>query len=144
MLIDLLEWITCRLLWCAFQLFGLSFWRHPFTVEDPLVSEWCNATFFQIWWRNKLLYILDFNLQQMFTFGGTVPFPTQSKLLRFDQLLLVIDSIKIDNLVLSISSLGLFVHIGQHSNDLKRLCSYWLGFCRKDVPRWSCLNWASQ
>ncbi len=25
-----------------YQLFGLSFWRHPFTAEDPL---WCNATF---------------------------------------------------------------------------------------------------
>ncbi len=25
-----------------------SFWRHPFTPEDPLVSKWCNATFLQI------------------------------------------------------------------------------------------------
>ncbi len=33
-------WITCGLLWCFYQLFGLSFWRHPFTAEDPLVSEW--------------------------------------------------------------------------------------------------------
>ncbi len=30
------EWITCGLLWCFYQLFGLSFWRHPFTAEDPL------------------------------------------------------------------------------------------------------------
>ncbi len=30
-----------------YQLFGLSFWRHPFTAEDPLVSKWCNATFLQ-------------------------------------------------------------------------------------------------
>ncbi len=30
------------------QLFGLSFWRHPFTAEHPLVSKWCNATFLQI------------------------------------------------------------------------------------------------
>ncbi len=41
-------WITCGLLWCFYQLFGLSFWRHPFTAEDPLVSKWCHATFFQI------------------------------------------------------------------------------------------------
>ncbi len=34
-------------------------WRHPFTAEDPLVSKWCNATFLQIWWRNKLIYILN-------------------------------------------------------------------------------------
>ncbi len=39
---------TCGLLWCFYQLFGLSFWRHPFTAEDPLVSKWCNATFLQI------------------------------------------------------------------------------------------------
>ncbi len=41
-------WIIYGLLWCFYQLFGLSFWRHPFTVEDPLVSKWCNATFLQI------------------------------------------------------------------------------------------------
>ncbi len=27
-------WITCRLLWCFYQLFGLI---------DPLVSKWCNV-----------------------------------------------------------------------------------------------------
>ncbi len=36
-------WITCGLLWYFYQLFGLSFWRHPFTAEHPLVSEWFNA-----------------------------------------------------------------------------------------------------
>ncbi len=30
-----------------------SFWWHPFTAEDPLVSKWCKATFLQ------LIYILD-------------------------------------------------------------------------------------
>ncbi len=35
-------------MWCFYHLFGLSFWRHPFTAEDPLVSKWCNATFLQI------------------------------------------------------------------------------------------------
>ncbi len=30
------------------QLFGLSFWRHPFTAEDPLASKWRNETFLQI------------------------------------------------------------------------------------------------
>ncbi len=38
MSIDGLEWITCRLLWCFYQLFGLSFWRHPFTAEHTLMS----------------------------------------------------------------------------------------------------------
>ncbi len=32
-------WITCGLLWCFYQLFGLSFWRHPFTAEDPMLSD---------------------------------------------------------------------------------------------------------
>ncbi len=32
-------WITCGLLWCFYQLFGHSFWRHPFTAEDPLLSN---------------------------------------------------------------------------------------------------------
>ncbi len=36
------------LLWSFYQLFGLSFWRHPFTAEDPLLSKWCNVTFLQI------------------------------------------------------------------------------------------------
>ncbi len=25
-----------------------SFWRHPFTADDPVVRQWCNATFLQI------------------------------------------------------------------------------------------------
>ncbi len=41
-------WITCGLLWCFYEQFGLLFWRHPFTAEDPLVSKWCNAKFLQI------------------------------------------------------------------------------------------------
>ncbi len=46
-------WITCVLLWCFYQLFELSFWQHPFTAEDPLVSKWCKATFLQIWYHAK-------------------------------------------------------------------------------------------
>ncbi len=44
-----IAYITCGLLWCFSQLFGLSFWRHPFTAEDPLMSNWCNVTFLQIY-----------------------------------------------------------------------------------------------
>ncbi len=32
--------------------FGLSFWQHPFTAEDPLVNKWCNAKFLHIWWTH--------------------------------------------------------------------------------------------
>ncbi len=38
---------------------GFNGWRHPFTAEHPLVSKWCNATFLQTWWRNKLILISD-------------------------------------------------------------------------------------
>ncbi len=36
----------------------LSFWRHPFTAEHPLVNKWCNAPNL-FWWKNKLIYILN-------------------------------------------------------------------------------------
>ncbi len=52
-------WITCGLLWCFYQLFGLSFWRHPFTAKHPLLRHWCRDTFLQTWSRNKLILILD-------------------------------------------------------------------------------------
>ncbi len=29
----------CGLLWCFYQLFGLSFWRHPFTAEDVMLNS---------------------------------------------------------------------------------------------------------
>ncbi len=49
-LIDRLELYgtTCGLLWCFYQLFGISFWRHPFIAEDWLVSKCCNAKFLQM------------------------------------------------------------------------------------------------
>ncbi len=75
MLTDGLEWCGVDYLWCFYQLFGLSFWRHPFTAEHPLVSKWWNATFLQIWWRNKRIYILDdhwVNLLSRFSFGWTL------------------------------------------------------------------------
>ncbi len=36
-------WITCGLLWCFYQLFGLSFWRHPFTAEHPLLRHFSKS-----------------------------------------------------------------------------------------------------
>ncbi len=50
-------WVTYGLLLCFYQLFGLSFWRHPFTAEDPLMSKWCNATLLNLhWWRKTHLH----------------------------------------------------------------------------------------
>ncbi len=78
-LTDGLEWCGLLVDYCdVLSAVGLSFWRHPFTAEHPLLSHWCSDTFLQIWWRNKLIYILDVlrwgeHFQQMFSFGWTVP-----------------------------------------------------------------------
>ncbi len=43
-----MDWIGVDYLWIImmfYQLFGLSFWWHPFTAEDPLVTKGCNAKF---------------------------------------------------------------------------------------------------
>ncbi len=81
-IIDGLEW--CGLLVIFFdQLFGLSFWRHPFTAEDPLLSKWFNAEFLQICRRNKLTCIsaglrvqVWVKFRQIFIFWWTVPLRT--------------------------------------------------------------------
>ncbi len=72
-------WIICGLLWCFYQLFGLSFWRHPFTAEDLLLSKWCNAEFHQICSdeeTNSSTSWMDWGweyFQQFFIFGWTTP-----------------------------------------------------------------------
>ncbi len=40
-------WITGVLLWCFYQPFRLSFWRYPFTADDPFVSRCCKAKLLQ-------------------------------------------------------------------------------------------------
>ncbi len=82
-------WITlnyyCKLLWCFYQLFGLSFWRHPFTAEDPLVSKWCNVTFLQICSHEETnsptswMAWVWVHFQQMDIFLGTIPLITVHK-----------------------------------------------------------------
>ncbi len=76
-LFDRLE--SCGLLWCFYQLFGLSFWWHPFTAEDPLVSKWCTAKFLQICSDEKTNSFTSWMtwgwvcFQQFFIFGWTFP-----------------------------------------------------------------------
>ncbi len=71
-------WIVCGLLWCFYQLFGLSFWRHPFTAEDPLVMQ-CyispnlmkkNSSRSWMAWGGA-------HFKQMFIFGWTTPLRKQ-------------------------------------------------------------------
>ncbi len=90
-----MDWSRVDYLWITatfYQLFGLSFWRHPFTAEDPLVSNLCNAKFLKIcsdekfnnW--NKLFYIFDdlrVYFQQIFIFGLSIPLITLFKKIFF-------------------------------------------------------------
>ncbi len=72
-------WITFGLLWCFYQRFGLSFWRHPFTAEDPLESKWCNAKFLQICSDQEINSSTScmawgwVNIQQISIFVWTIP-----------------------------------------------------------------------
>ncbi len=61
-------WITCGLLWCFYQLFGLSFWRHPFTAEHPLLRQWCSDTFLQ---SDEESHLSGMAWGQTFIFGWT-------------------------------------------------------------------------
>ncbi len=77
-----MDWSRVDYLWIIvmffYQLFRLSFWRHPFTAEDQLVSKWWNAKFLQIcsdeetnsstWMASKRV-----NFLQIFPFGWTIP-----------------------------------------------------------------------
>ncbi len=70
-----MDWSGVHYLWIIVMFLSavwLSFWRHPFTAEDRLLSKWLNATFLQIQWRNKLISILDG--QRVSTFSASVNF----------------------------------------------------------------------
>ncbi len=57
---DVNWWTGVAILWCFYQLFGLSIWRHPFTIQR--IHWWTSDGMMnfsrQFWWRNKLIYIL--------------------------------------------------------------------------------------
>ncbi len=50
-------WVTCGLLWCIYQQFGLIL-TAPIHCKASIANT-DGDTFLQIWWRNKLIYILD-------------------------------------------------------------------------------------
>ncbi len=49
--------VLCGLLWCFYQLFELSFWRHPFTTDEWASDAILNLSKYVP--MNKLIYILD-------------------------------------------------------------------------------------
>ncbi len=70
-------WITWGLLWCFYQLFGLSFWRHPFTAEDHWWASDVTLHFSKSVLMKKQTWIrLGVNYLQMFNFKRTIPLRT--------------------------------------------------------------------
>ncbi len=61
-----------------YQLLELSFWRHPFTTKDSLVSMWCNAAFHQICSDEEINSCTSWmawgwvNFQQIYILGWTI------------------------------------------------------------------------
>ncbi len=52
----LMDWSGVDYCDVFYQLFWLSFWRHPFTAEELFVNKWCNATFLQICFKTHHLF----------------------------------------------------------------------------------------
>ncbi len=80
------DYLWIIVMWCLYKLFGLSFWRHPFTAEDPLVNKWCNAIFFvQISFNEEInpsacwIAIAWIIFLQIFVFGRIVPLESHFK-----------------------------------------------------------------
>ncbi len=69
--------VLCGLLWCFYKLFGLilSFWRHPFTAGDLLVSDGMLkfSKSVQMQKKTDLPFIYIVNVQQIFIFGRNIP-----------------------------------------------------------------------
>ncbi len=68
-------WIACQLLWCFYQVSELSFWRHPFTAENQLLSIWCNVTFLQFCFNEETNSSTSWMAwgTATFIFGWTIP-----------------------------------------------------------------------
>ncbi len=72
---------------CFYQLFRLSFWRHPFTAEDPLLSKWCNAKCLRIcsdegtWFPEDEYIFSKFDYNYSFNLHGTWNIPLNAYLL---------------------------------------------------------------
>ncbi len=63
---SIVMWINCGLLWCFHQLFGRSFWRHPFTAEDPLVSCYIHLMVnLAFWWPEQVISVSKQNILRL-------------------------------------------------------------------------------
>ncbi len=106
-------------------MFRLSFWRHPFTAEDPLVSKWCNAKLLQNfsdeethllfgWSKSEclqLVFILGWTLlynKAAWTFSFTVP-QNKKKVMMFRTTWQNYSYIVLTNADTEFSELGVFI-----------------------------------
>ncbi len=74
-------WITCVLLWCFYHLFGLSFWRHPFTAGVTIhcwasdgMLHFTKSVPMKKQTRLHLRSSEGESIFQIFIFGWTIPF----------------------------------------------------------------------
>ncbi len=58
-------WVTCGLLWCFYQLFKFSCWRHPFTAEDPFVRDVMLHFSKTVPMKKKLIYLLGLRVNTL-------------------------------------------------------------------------------
>ncbi len=59
--------------WCFYQLFGLSFWRHPFTAEHPLLRHWCRHISTNLMKKQTHPNLGCPEDEYIFIFGWTIP-----------------------------------------------------------------------
>ncbi len=64
---------SCGLL--GWFLLAVSFWRHPFTAEDPLVNKWCNAKKDRKKFKNTVHVYQESKWGLCFEFMLTLKFP---------------------------------------------------------------------
>ncbi len=69
---DLLTEVQTKIFvdYCDFYLFGDSFWRHPFTAEEPLLSKSCKVSPNPFRWSTRIYFRWP---ECIFIFRCTIP-----------------------------------------------------------------------
>ncbi len=145
MLTDGLEWCELLVAYCDVCI-RLSFWRHPFTAEHPLVRKWWSDTFPQICWRNKLILILaDLKLKKFsaninfwvyysfkWLFGEFIP-----------KYCLIVTAflVSVTEEILTVHDYMLITICIYHATDLNTLGLFCVWVRWADRNRWTPLSW---
>ncbi len=92
---------------------GLSFWRHPFPAEDPLVSKRCNATFSKSVLTKKQTH-LNFGILSTFSANFNFWVNCSFKVMEKYMLPWIIDHIFYSNQIKFGSKANLFGNVAQN------------------------------